>query len=138
MKEQLWNLRYGHKGFVLSLDVAIAVIVVITILIAANQYVNRSDDSLAKLQMIRTGSDIIAILDRENILDTLNSGKIKEEKDAMLPVNYDMRIKINCKDVDTLEKVPSKDVVGSSERIFVTINQTDINYCTGRFWIWLR
>ena len=134
MKMRLWNLRYGNKGFVLSLDIAMAVFIVILFLIVANQYVNRDDNSLSSLQMIRVGSDIMAVLDYKGVLNSLNSGAIKEGKDALLPVNYGMKIKIDCNNVDTLEEVKEK-LVGSGERIFVVNGE---RYCIGRFWIWLK
>jgi len=131
-----WKLHYGNRGFVFSLDITIAVVIVILILLSANQYLNKGDDdSLARLQMVKIGGDIMAILDYQDILDGLNSGVIQSEKNNLLPVNYQMRIKIDCGNVDTLEEIPIKTNVGGGKRSFVVNGN---NFCTGRFWIWLE
>ena len=94
MKTRFYHLNYGNKAFFLALDVALAVIVAVGLLVIANYYVGSSENKLAELQMIRTGSDIITVLDNKGVLDSLDEETIKDELSSLLPPYYNIRIQL--------------------------------------------
>ncbi len=140
MKKQLWNLKSRNKGFILSFDVVIAVFIVFLILTVATFYATRaSEDSLSKLQMVRVGSDILAILDYEGTLATLSSANIEIGLNELLPVNYNMRIEIKGRTfgpmiVETDSETPEDRFIGSGKRVF----NKNAQYYIARYWIWLK
>ncbi|MDP2909321.1 MAG: hypothetical protein Q8N77_05950 [Nanoarchaeota archaeon] len=81
MKQKSWNLRSGNKkGFILSLDAAIAVTIVFIFLTLSAYYVGKAnEDPLTRLQMIRSGSDIIAVLDQKGAFETLTQKEIADK-----------------------------------------------------------
>src|SRR3989338_11673397 len=85
MSLQFWNLKWGNKGFIFTLDMIIAMTFTIIILILANYYVRSTENPLTKLQMEKTGSDIAALLDNLGILDTLSDEEIEEDLEDILP-----------------------------------------------------
>lgn len=142
MDQQSYNSLYGDKklkkkAFVFTLDAAMAVIVVVTLLLVAHYYVNRTNtESLSKIGMVRTGSDILTVLDNDGTLSTLDENSIATEMNNLLPVNYNMRIMLYCTNqtLGISTSLPSRKFVASGKRIIVA----DDDFCTARYWIWLR
>ncbi len=98
MKKLSWNLRFGrkNKGFVLSLDASIAAFIAFILIVVSVYYVGLSnEETLSRLQLVRTGSDVVAILDYEETLSSLDKIKIQDEMKTLLPPGYQMRIMIN-------------------------------------------
>ena len=141
MKKQLLNLRFGNKAYIFSLDVIIAVIIVMAVLIVSTFYITKAGgESVSKLQTVRVGSDILALFDHDGTFDNLSVDKIEVELNRVLPINYHMRIKLNCigKDplvVETTDIFPKDRFIGSGKRVFVT-NSSD--YCIADINIWLK
>ena len=141
MKRQLWNLRFGNKAFIFSLDVVIAIFVVMSLLVVSTFYVTKAGgESVSKLQTIRLGYDMLALLDYDNSLDTLSAGVIETELNRILPINYHIKIRANCKDrddvvVETTDAFPNNRFIGSGRRVFIS-NAGD--YCIADFNIWLK
>lgn len=140
MKMQSWNLRFGNKGIVFSLDAAAALIIVLFILIVSNFYMYRSVNELPNLEVIRTGHDIIAMMDYEGTLETLNANSIKTRMDALLPGKYDMLLKTTSENQNiSIGGTPPNDrFIGAGKRFSVVSNQENATYLTTRFWIWLK
>lgn len=71
-KKQSWNLRSGNrKGFILSLDAAIAVMIVFIFIAVSTFYIAKAnEETLSRVQVVRAGSDIMNVLDRENVFET--------------------------------------------------------------------
>lgn len=97
MKKQSWNFHYGNKGFVFLLDTAIAILLTFILLTTAYYYVIKSEEStLSNLQIARTGSDILAVLDYGDMLKPIAYQlQIKNKMNNLLPKNYDMKIEID-------------------------------------------
>ena len=131
------GLRYGNRGIIFSLDIALATTVVMILLVASTYQVAKSDEkSLTKLQLSRIGNDITAYLDHQGILDTLDLTAIESNLTSILTVNYDMRIRIegSSQTIETTATIPDDRFVASGERILI-IND---NPAIARYWIWLR
>lgn len=141
MKKQFWNLHFGSKAFIFSLDVVIAIVVVMALLVVSTFYVAKAgSESVAKLQMIRVGSDVLALLDHTDSLDSLFVDFIEIDLNTILPANYHMRIKVYCEGegtlaVETTDTYPSDRFIGVGERVFVT---DTYDYCMASYNIWLR
>ncbi len=144
-KKLCLNLRSGNKGFILSLDVAVAIFVVFIMLMISAFYVSRgNEEQLSKLQMSRTGADVMAILDYEKTLETLDQDEVASEIKTLLPPNYEMRIMINgtfpaqIMSVETTTQPPGEQLVVGGRREFVIRNATNEYFATAYYWIWLK
>lgn len=145
MKQKCLSLCSGNKGFVFALDVAIAAIVVTILLLIANNYTTRTDDSLAKTQAIKTGSDIVALLDHKDILDALDRTQIEQEIRTTLPPQFEMRLEITGTFqenrsimFETTNFNPESKFIGTGKRIFVFKENDDYYYATAKYWIWYK
>lgn len=141
MKKQFWNLHFGNKGFVFSLDIIIAITIVGAMLLVSTFYITKAGgESVSKLETIRIGADVLALLDYGGSLDTLSVDVIEVELNRILPINYHMRIKILCRGdnpiiVETTDIFPKDRFIGVGKRVFVTNTS---KYCTADFGIWLK
>ena len=141
MKKRLLNLRFGNKAFVFSLDAAIAITVVVFILAVSTFYITKSGgESVSKLQTIRIGSDVLAVLDNDGTLGTLSLETIRIELNRILPINYHMRIRANCRNqgpiiAETTDIFPKDRFIGAGKRVFVSNTG---KHCIADFSIWLK
>jgi len=146
MKKQSWNSCSGNKkGFILSLDAAIAVVIVFIFLTVSAYYVGKAnEDPLTRLQMIRAGSDIITILDQQGVFETLTQTEIADEISATLPPIYEMRLQVNgtfpqnILTVETTNETIGRQFIVSGERNLVLYNKTGNYYATVRYWMWQK
>ncbi|MBS3125969.1 hypothetical protein J4453_00810 [Candidatus Woesearchaeota archaeon] len=96
MKKPSCALRFGNKGFVFTLDVAIAVFILVGILAISSFYISRTnEESLSRIQMERTGSDILALVDYNGALESLSTDTLRTSLNVLLPANYHARIEIS-------------------------------------------
>lgn len=139
-KKQLWNLHcQDKKAVIFALDSAIAIVVVIAVLISASMYVNK-EKFLPKLQTSRIGSDVLASLDNNNILDTLNQDTIEQQINLLLPEQYEMRIKLTGEfgNIQTNKTTSENKFIGSGKRI-IFLTQGNITYQgIAQYWVWLK
>lgn len=141
MKKQFWNLQFGNKAFIFSLDIIIAIVVVTSILLVSTFYITKAgSESVSKLETIRIGSDVLASLDYDNTLAALSVEKIEVGLNRILPINYHMRIKVNCMGqdpiiVETINTFPDDRFIGAGKRFFVTNTS---KYCAADYNIWLK
>jgi len=118
-----------------------AMIVVMSILVVSMFYVTQAgDESISKLHTVRTGYDILAVMDYGGTLDTLSVETIDTELNRVLPINYHIRIILNCAGqdaivIETTDIFPNKRFIGAGKRVFVTNTG---KYCIGDFSIWLK
>lgn len=143
VKKQSWNLRFTRKGFILSVDMIMAVTVVTALLAISFYYYHRSsEDMLARLQIARTGNDIISVLDYDNDLATLNQNTITNAMNQLLPISYNMRIEISPRTGDGFtvgDPLPGGSFIASGKRIFVVKSGGQItDYAIAKFWIWSK
>lgn len=143
MKKQSWNLRSTRKGYILSVDIILAIAVVTVLLTVSFYYAYRSsEDTFARLQITRTGSDILAVLDYDNDLSTLNQNTIRNAMNRLLPTNYNMRIEITPDIGDSFvigDPLPIKSFIASGRRVFVVKSGGEItDYGIAQFWIWSK
>ncbi|MBI2668036.1 hypothetical protein HYX17_04700 [Candidatus Woesearchaeota archaeon] len=128
----------NKKGFVIAFDLTVAVLVVFIILTFSIYKISQADyNAIANIQMNKVGNDILAVLDNTDVLASLNKNSIESSIDRLLPVNYNMKIKIECpnKAIETSSELPNNIFVASGTRAIAT---NELNYCIARYWIWLK
>lgn len=134
----------NKKGFVLTIDATIALILVIIILVLASYYINKANEpSLSKLQLKKRGSDILTQLNYQKVLDTADKNKINDNLTNTLPVNLDMRLQLNFTgqrpNVTVGVDLRSIGNIGSGRQIFVLTDDKKVrDYYIARYWIWLK
>lgn len=145
MKKHYLNLRFGNKGFILSLDAAVAIFVVFIMIAISAFYIGRAnEDPLPKLQMTRTGADIMAILDYEKTLESLDQDRVASEIKTLLPPNYQMRVVINgtfpaqVMTAETTTEPPGEQLIVGGKRSFVIRNESNEYFATANYWMWLK
>ncbi len=144
MRKKSWNSQFGNKkAFILSLDAAIATVVVFIFLAVSAYYVGKSnEDPLTRLQMIRAGSDIITVLDQQGAFENLTQTGISNEIKTILPPVYEMRLRINgtfpqqILTVETTSETLEDKFIVSGERTLVLYNETGNDYATVKYWMW--
>lgn len=146
MKKLFWNSKSGKsRGYILSLDILIAAFLAFILIIMSTYYTGlSSEEMLSRLQMVRTGNDILAVLDYRDTVDYLDKIKIQDEMKTMLPSGYEMRITINgtfpqqSLVAESTKDPPSERFTAGGRRTFVIYNETNEYFATADFLIWLK
>ena len=147
MRRQLLNSACGNRdkrGFVFTLDSLIAMIILFVIIGISSSYVSRGESELYKLQLSRTGSDLLTLLENKEAFDSMNSASIGNEISNILPQNYHININLTCAnetltDYTTIiagEEIPEKSFVASGRRFFVITNNDSADFCMTQYQIW--
>lgn len=85
----------SKKGFIFTLDVALGIIISLMVIAVSVYFMTRgSESSLPQYQLLTTGSDIITVLDKQNVFDALNPSTIENQMGILLPSRYGMLIRI--------------------------------------------
>ena len=141
MRLQFWNCKLENRGFAFSLDVMVGITLVMALLVLSTFYITKAgDESVSRLQMTRVGYDILSVLGKEGKLNRLSLEEIDSGVNRMLPINYDIRVKVECNSgevilVETDDVFPSDKFVSSGKVVFVTDTE---KYCMAGFNIWLK
>ena len=129
------NLRFGNKGFFLSLDMVMALFIVGIVLTASIFFIIRGqEDSLSLLQETKLAGDAISVLDYNKKFDSLSKDTIHDSINSVLPDNYNMSFRMECptRIIQSSEIFPNK-FISSGEKVVVTDN---LDYCVMRYWLW--
>ncbi len=145
------NFKSGknNKGFILSLDISMAVFIAFILIAVSVYYVGlASEEPLSNLPLVKAGSDIMTMLDYDGTLNRLDKIEIQNEMKALLPPGYEMRIMINGTFPDqgfVAESTPNstayplnKKFVVSGMRSFVIQNETKAYLATANYLVWLK
>lgn len=135
----------NNKGFILSLDISIAAFVAFTLIIVSVYYVGlANEEPLSRLQLVRTGSDVMTMLDYEGTLDRLDKIEIQDGMKTLLPPGYEMRMVVNGTFpeqsfvAESTVNPPSKKFIISGRRAFIVYNETKDYFATAYYSIWLK
>ena len=83
------------KGYVLSLDALMALLILITFIGAAGfSFLQESGNVIAKGETKKVMDDTMDVLDRENVLEGLDVAIIEEKINSSLPKNIFWKVKI--------------------------------------------
>lgn len=139
VKKLSWNLQFQNKGVIFTLDMFLALLVVITIFVASSYYFSRSDNALYNLQLTKIGNDVITLLDYNGVLNVPNQEIIQDKFNELLPSNYEMLISFesnNGNDFSIGVMPTNTDFIGSGKRFFIKNDLSD--YYLIKFWIGLK
>ncbi len=90
---RIWSLRYPNKGYVISLDVMLGMLLVS---IALTVSLSMTEESVTEeINLKRLGYDIISVLDYSGVLGTFNSTSIENNLTMILPHNVNMSLTIS-------------------------------------------
>jgi len=137
--KQSWNFGFkDKKGFVFTLDVLIALVLVVGILFTSSYFINKKiQDPYISLQLMHIGSDFINLLDNQGYFNDINHDKIKSYLDTNLPSQYGMHIQNSggscVLDVQT-DTLPSNKKIVSGKEFFISNG----NFCSLKYEVWLK
>lgn len=128
------------KGFVFIIDIAVAMGIVFLILMVSLFYVTRTDTgSIANAQLVKTGYDVITVLDYMNSLQSFDKDTIQADLFQILPVSYHMRLQVKGNTdlviIETAQAMPNDRFIASGKRFFITDTGEP---GVAMFWIWVR
>lgn len=139
------------KGFLYSLDAALATFIFIFIIIGTEFMLQEiQSDSFSKLQLSRIGKDTLTILDKEGALQTFNKSAIENRLSALLPKGTKAHIKVETYvyangtfffigENKYGEEAPQYRALHGVRRIFVNINENHVtNYSIASAYVWLE
>ena len=138
---QLLTSRYGKKGFVVSIDVMIAIFLLVSVLATITFFSSANDSYVVDYSMLRVGGDITKILIKNDALDA-TSVEINNSIYTLLPDNYDMRLKIDCNSAGQMyagKELPLDTDIMSNMLAYVNDDGTSItDECVVQYFIWIR
>ena len=125
---------------IFTIDAIASLIIVITILVVSYFYILKSVNELPNLESLRTGDDIVKLMEYDGTLKSLNPDLIKNKTYTLLPNKYDMLVRVssNTQNISIGGTQPNDRFIGGGERYSVITNQTTATYLTIRYWIWLK
>ena len=153
MKSKKSEYSLANKGFIFSLDAAIALIIVILMISFTNYYLNRAEDAtLSDLQLVKTGNDVFKLMDEERILqDMALNGETDKDAESIMSdlgfdtdiiiVNFEMKISTTCYKIineaeiqpmtpinfETNPEPPGDRFIGSGTRYFFIPHRETLN-----------
>jgi len=134
--------KLGKKGFVFTLDVMVGMIVVFMVILISLFFVSRgSEAGLSEQYLLRVGSDILTVMDEQEVFDSLDHLTIEDEMNELLPGNYGMLIRLQG-DFDagngTIEvggEMPEQRLIVSGQRVALINDDT---YLKITYFVWAR
>ena len=135
MKIRLLNLHYGNRGFLLTLDMSIALFIVGIMLVSSLFFIAKtSKEEILLLQQSKIMHDVFAVMDYNKAVDSTSRENIKSNLNNLLPKNYKAGFRLECKNkiIQDLNITPNS-FISSGERIIVT---DKLDYCIMRYWLW--
>ncbi|MFH0798257.1 MAG: hypothetical protein V1906_02485 [Candidatus Woesearchaeota archaeon] len=131
------------KGQIFSIDMMLAIVVVMIVIgSSAYFFTNTEEDFMNYLQMVKTGDDITVILEKDGTIDRLSSGEIRAELNAMLPVNYEMRLRINTTlypepiIIETESQMKEGSFIATGKRFFVFKHDNAMHAGSIQYEVW--
>ena len=135
-KRELLNFRCGNKAFIFSLDIFLALIIVLLFLFAALFFgLNINEENFAIIQQTKFADDAFSVMDYNKRFDSLNKNIIKNSIKNVFPDNYNVSFRIECENkiIEDMHNISNTFIV-SGERAIVT---EQMDYCKMRYWLWI-
>src|SRR3989344_1957593 len=108
------SLWCGNKGFIFTLDVVVAFILLLILIASFSIYFRESNSN--ELYLKRLGYDAVLMLDYNGSLKTLDENIILKDMQLFLPENYDMRILLNGM---TIGSIPKGDTIAGDRFFYI-------------------
>jgi ABC-type sulfate transport system permease component len=85
-----------RKGFALTLDVTLAIFIFLALLALILAFASKAqEDPLPEVLMQKTSNDILALLQKKNVLQSFNSTLISSELERLQHPNFQTRLEIS-------------------------------------------
>lgn len=110
-----------RKGFVLTIDVAISIVLIGLILFAVSQL--KTTDTFPELEAKRLATDTVAILDYSGVLSTYDKSSIESNLSRIIPPNLNISM--------IIKKFNSTAMISQLQ---INANITE-NYLAGKWWL---
>jgi len=144
----------SRKGYVLTLDITIALMIVLGVLFLSAIIINNAQTgTFLEMQQVRLANDIITVLDERGTLQSLNSSLINSTIQEILPSTFDISMTIKTYDYDIgsqnfIYKNRTKvsgvtnetdRFIGQGKRTFVKFSGTGVaNYSVLEYNVWVK
>ena len=133
----------GHKGFVFTLDLLLGISVSLMLLLGTLFFIEKGSESSASTHyLLRLGSDIVKIMEKEGKLETLDYGIIEQAIAEILPANDDMLLRLQGNfstgngTIEVGGEIPQKRFVASGQRVALT--KVEGTYLKITYFVWER
>ena len=140
VQRQYWNFGFkevNKKGFIFTLDVAISLVLVFSMLLLANYFVvQKTQDPYSNLQVLRTGTDLIIVMEHNGYFENINPTQISQFLNNSLPQRFHMYILSTSGSGCNFEvgSIPPDDKSVNSGKFYFS---SGTNFCSARYKIWL-
>jgi hypothetical protein len=141
-------------GFVFTIDATLALSLLLIIL-ATTVFlsIQAAEDPYGKLQVARTGKDMLAVMDSQGALSSGNNTTIQSAMDSMLPGGLGAHLQVSSyyyssgsnsfnyinETAEYGENIPENRTTHGARWDFVSLKNGQItNYSIARMWIWQR
>ena len=135
------------KGVIFTMDAIMAIAVVFLIIVMAHSQLAGVDLGYwNNMYAQKIAADVVAVLDEEGILATLDADAIESNITELLPENYQMWAQIDSyarnltldRTLTVGQEPANEDIVVSGRRVFVSGSDYIENYNVIRYQIWPR
>ena len=139
ISRQLTSQSQNNKGFIFTLDMILAIFIILLVLSVSHFFTAQStEDKLALIQSASAVSDTIAYLDFNGTLKTRDKTLLSTTMNGILPSTFDTRIQITSSTnemiLDIGNEIPKGVFITAGKRYF----QTDNGYAVARYWLWQK
>ena len=103
--------------------------------------IDAEHNQISHLSLTAAGSDILAVLDHNQVLQTLDSRLIESEMNDLLSHNHDMMIKIVVDDGTVLysgDSFPEEQFMATGIRYFTINDYGSIKFAYASYSIWTK
>ncbi|MFH0868850.1 MAG: hypothetical protein V1839_01340 [archaeon] len=142
----------NKRGYVLTLDITIALLTVLGILALAAVMLSETETgAFLEMQQVRVSNDIITILDERGILQSDNASLINSTIVQLLPANFEMSLLIKTyyytgisfsfRNITRVGEVTNETdrFIGQGKRTFIKMYGSSVgNYSTVDYNIWVK
>ena len=135
-KRELLNFHCGNRAFIFSLDVFLALIIVLLFIFASLFFgLNMNEENFAVIQHTKIADDAFSVMDYNKRFDSLDKNIIRNNIGKVLPDNYNASFRIECEN-KIIEDINGRNntFIVSGERVIVT---DEMDYCRMRYWLWI-
>jgi hypothetical protein len=137
--KQIWTFGCKNKkAFIFTMDVAVALVVVFSLLFTASFFVvKKTGDPFTDIQNLRIGSDVIRAMDYKGVFYDPSEAEITSFLESNLPEQYGIQITGSSSPACYFEVGESPPTTGriSSGKEFYSVDE---DYCSMRYKIWLK
>ena len=130
------------QGFIFTLDLVLGTIIILATILLSLFLVSRgSEITISEHQLIRTGSDIVAVLDQQKAFDALDYTTIDTKMQQLLPGNAQMLLRIQGNfsigngTIEVGAELPDNQPIMTGQRAALTENNT---YLSITYAIWTK